>query len=193
MIRGTKNIVVILINNKNMDKDLEQKIKDEHTYQVLVDTSPDCIKLFDLEGNLLFINKGGLKEHNLESSEKAVADKWKAIETLVEEDRPKLLKAFEEAKKGNITDIEIRHTHEGANRDVCLETIAPVKDEAGNIIAIFGVSRDISYLKKIEKQLEEKILAVENMKVINEEWYQKMIDQEMEIMALKNKLGEKDF
>jgi PAS domain S-box-containing protein len=124
----------------NQDKNLEEE------YRVLVQTSPDCIKLFDLKGKIIFINKGGLKEHRLKNIEEA--KKWSYLNGIIKEDQGRFKKAMSDAKKGLTTTIEIRHTHKGSTRDVCMETITPVKDKDGKIYAIFGVSRDISEQKK---------------------------------------------
>jgi PAS domain S-box-containing protein len=121
----------------------------EAKYRTLVDTSPDCIKLFDLDGKLLFLSPGGLQEHGLKSIEEA--KKWDFMGSIIEEDREKFKAAFLGALEGKISTQEIRHTAEGANREVCLVTIAPVKSENGEVISVFGVSRDISDIKTLER------------------------------------------
>lgn len=127
----------------------------EEKFRVLTETSPDCIKLFDIKGNLLYINPGGLKEHGLKNLKEALNKNWLAVETLVEEDKAKFSKALKDAAKGKVSVIEIRHTKDGSDREVCLETMAPVKDDSNKIIGIFGVSRDISGSKQIERELKK--------------------------------------
>jgi len=124
----------------------------EERYEALVETSPDCIKLFDLHGKLLYINKGGLDEHRLRNLEEAY--KWDYLSGVIEEDRAKFQAAFKDAVLGRGSTIEIRHTVEGSVREACLETMAPVKDSNGEIVNIFGVSRDITEIKKLEKAKE---------------------------------------
>ncbi|MEW5895078.1 MAG: ATP-binding protein [Candidatus Omnitrophota bacterium] len=115
----------------------------------LIETSPDCIKLFDDQGKLVFINKGGLEEHNLKDLEEAL--RWSYLDGIIEEDREVFKQAFQAARNGEIRTIEIRHTKEGSNRKVCLETMAPVLDENGKVNNVFGVSRDISDRKEFER------------------------------------------
>lgn len=138
-----------------MDDNEFKKNNIKEKFRVLTETSPDCIKLFDTNGKLLYINPGGLKEHNLKSLEDALDKDWQAIETLIETDKLKFKKAFEDALEDKISTIEIEHTKDGSIRDFCLETIAPVKDNGGNIVGVFGVSRDITELKKIQNDLNE--------------------------------------
>ncbi|OGF27688.1 hypothetical protein A2303_00465 [Candidatus Falkowbacteria bacterium RIFOXYB2_FULL_47_14] len=125
----------------------------EEKYKALAETSPDCIKLFDPEGRLLYINKAGLEEHGLKSIEEATD--WDYFGCMVEKDRGKFRKTFEKALAGETSTIEIEHTPEGANRDVCLETMTPVRNKKGEVEAVYGVSRDISDLKKFDRAKTE--------------------------------------
>lgn len=137
---------------------IEQLLKDsEARYKTVVETSPDCVKLFDLGGNLIFINQGGLKEHGLKNLKEA--KKWNFWSSVVEDDRDKLRAAFARAANGKAGTLEVRHTPEGSDREVCLLTLSPVKNEKGETISVFGVSRDISEIKKID-QAKTEFLAI---------------------------------
>jgi len=172
-------------------------------YKALVETSPDCIKLFDTNGNLLYINPAGIEEHNLKNLKNAINSGWNITDSVIEEDKLKIKKAFEKAIKNNKTSIiEIRHTEEGSDRDVCLETITPVNDDKGKLIGIFGVSRDISKTKKIEKifidsekklKKEVGIRTKELMKKIGElERINKaMVERELKMIELKKEISKK--
>lgn len=171
-------------------------------FKVLTETSPDCIKLFDINGKLLYINPGGLAEHNLKNLDEAINKNWLAIETVIEEDREKFKDALSDAAaSGKISSIEIRHTKEGSDREVCLETVAPVKDSNGKIIGIFGVSRDVSELKKIENELNEAKKGLEekvnertkelNIKLEELEKTNKIImGRELRMIELKNRISD---
>ncbi|HBM45396.1 MAG: hypothetical protein UT05_C0013G0013 [Parcubacteria group bacterium GW2011_GWF2_38_76] len=135
---------------KKAEKDLQESMG---KYKSLVESSVDCIKFFDKQGDLIFINNGGRKEHNLINEDDT--KNFKAIDTIIEEDKSKFIKAFEEAKKGISSEIEIRHTKEGSNREFCLETISPVKDSTQNIIGILGVARDLTEHKKSTEAIRE--------------------------------------
>ncbi len=127
----------------------------EKKYKILTEENPDCIKIFDTKGNLLYINKGGLKEHGFKSLKEMSKKKWDIKESIVEEDRIKFKKAIERANKGKSTIIEINHIPIYSNREACSELITPIKNEAGKIVNILGISRDITGIKNIEGELEK--------------------------------------
>lgn len=133
---------------------IEEEIKtSEEKYRILTESSLDCIKIFDIDGNLLFINKGGLREHGLKTAEEAKKIGWKAVESVVPEDQVKFTKALRDAKNGKVSVIEIKHTEKGSVRKYCEETVLPARDMNNKITSIFGISRDISSRKKTEEKL----------------------------------------
>jgi len=170
-------------------------------YKVLIETSPDCMKLFDIDGNLIYINPAGVKENYLTSLEEALSSKWNIIDSVVDEDKPKVKKAFQEAVNNRkTTSLEIRHVENTSNREVCLETIIPIESE-GKLIGVFGVCRDITKIKKMEKdllnskiELEKKVedrtkeLAekINELKKINEI----MTGREIKMIELKKQIEE---
>jgi len=141
--------------NKSMFDKITGKdlVGTEEMFHALINSSPDCIKLFDLEGNLFYINKGGLREHRLVSVEDALEKKWQALGTIIEADKEKFTLALKDAARGKTTTIEIAHTREGSTREVCSEIIAPIEDSSGQVVAVFGISRDITEVKRIEAEL----------------------------------------
>lgn len=181
-IKADDEIGILAQEFNKMTASLKQKsdelIKNKEKYRVLVQTSPDCIKLFNLNGKILFINEGGLKEHRLKDFEEA--KKWDYMGGVIKEDQEKFKKAIKDATEGKTTTIEIRHTHEGSIRNACLETIAPVKNEKGEIYAVFGVSRDITEKNKTEEELRRF-----NKLAIDREL--KMIELKQKIKDLENK------
>lgn len=145
-IKSLLGVTRDITENKKSENVLREQ---REMYNALVQSSPDCIKLFDLQGKLKFINNAGLAEHRMKSVAEAV--RRGVVETIDPNDQPKFVKALAAAKRGKTTTIEIHHTKQGSTRDFCLETMVPVKNERGNITAIFGVSRDISDQKQAEK------------------------------------------
>ncbi len=141
---------LIYINIRESKKTEKALQKSEEKYRLLTELSPDCIKTFDLKGNLLFINKAGIKEHKLGSLEKALRTKWKIKDTLVSEDLEKFKKAFARALKGKNSVIEVRHTEKGSIRKFCSESISPIKNNQGEVTAIFCSSRDITEERELD-------------------------------------------
>ena len=108
--------------------------------------------MFDKDGKLVYMNSGGLKEHRFRNIEEA--KQCDLLKGILAEDRAKFTEAFQKAKEGRSTTIEIRHTREGSVREACLETLVPVSDANGEFAYVFGVSRDISHLKELERTRE---------------------------------------
>lgn len=133
-------------------KKAEEEVKtSEEKFKALVESSPDCIKLFATTGKLLYMSPSGLKEHRLKSPTDAIG--WDYRSSVVKSQRPAIIKAFTGAVSGETVTLEVDHVPEKATRECCLVTFAPVKDKNGQVIAVYGVSRDLTVLKKAQKHI----------------------------------------
>ncbi|PIR74728.1 MAG: hypothetical protein COU35_00990 [Candidatus Magasanikbacteria bacterium CG10_big_fil_rev_8_21_14_0_10_47_10] len=140
LIRERENILYDLANSQ------------AEKYKAVTDSSPDCIKLFDLNGKLQFISKSGIEEHFLKKDEIAAFD---PLTTIVPKDQAKFKKAFEKALLGTMSAVVIRHTKKGSNREVCEERVFPIRGAKGTVEGVYAVSRDISEKLKKERQIVE--------------------------------------
>lgn len=200
----SKQIESICERKKNQEIIKESELR----YRTLTESSPDCIKLIDTKGHIIFINQGGLNEHKLKSLEDAKKKKWKPINTLIKKDQPKFQKAFQNALNGKTTTILLKHTKKGACRSICFETMVPVRDTNNNIVSIFVVSRDFSAQKKLEediikshKELEERVEErTAELKKAKDELQEKVhalerfsnlaVGRELKMIELKEKIKE---
>lgn len=181
-----KGFLQATVRDITFQKNIENKLKEnERKYRLLTENSSDCIKLFDLQGNLLFMNNGGKKEHFLDID--ADIKNFKIIDTISDEDKPKFKEFFEKAKNGISSVVELRHTKEGASREICSEMFQPVTDDGGKVVGVFGVSRDITKIKKVEEDLYSKIVDLEKINKFLVGRELKMIELKKEIEALKAK------
>ncbi|HUX35489.1 MAG TPA: PAS domain S-box protein [Candidatus Paceibacterota bacterium] len=138
---------------KKAEEDLQRQ---EALFDTLAQYSPDCIKLFDTKGNLLFMNNGGLKEHGYKNLEEAIKNGMNGtVKTMFPDSSKAFKKAFDAAVGGKADSIEVHHFKEGSNREFCLESITPVRDAGGEISGILAISRDITERKKAEEALRE--------------------------------------
>jgi PAS domain S-box-containing protein len=154
--------------------------ENEILFSTLAQSSPDCIKLFDVEGKLVFINKGGMEEHGYKDLEES----QNFLESMVPESQASFKKAFGAAlNHGDVVSVEIQHTTGGSNREFCLESVTPVRDANGVITGVLGISRDITLRKKMEEELQERISDLEKSNKL-------MVGRELKMMELKNEIEE---
>lgn len=140
-------------------------IDSEEKYRTLAESSPDCIKLFGLDGRLLYMNKGGLKEHRLKNLNEALKKNWSAKDSIENDYHEAFAEALEYAKKGKSSKLEIKHNPKYSIRGICLESIVPVKDNKGNVTNIFAISHDITDIKQAEAKIldsQQKLTATLN-------------------------------
>lgn len=63
-------VVLPLVKENQIREKLEKKLRaSEERYKSLAETSPDCIKLFDMDRKLIYMNSGGLREHRVRDIE----------------------------------------------------------------------------------------------------------------------------
>ncbi|KKU79166.1 MAG: PAS/PAC sensor signal transduction histidine kinase [Parcubacteria group bacterium GW2011_GWA2_47_7] len=168
------------VRDISQQKKIENQLREnEEKYRLLTEMSPDCIKLLDLEGNILYINKAGVTEHSL-GNEKDKKD-FKLTDSIIENDKSKFIDAFEQAKKGIISVLEIQHTKEGSNRETCLETFQPITGSDGIISSIFVVGKDLTSIKHSSDELQNKVNELEKMNTF-------MMGRELRIIELKNEI-----
>jgi diguanylate cyclase (GGDEF)-like protein/PAS domain S-box-containing protein len=128
----------------------------ENFLQTIIETEPDCVKLLASDGTLLKINKAGLAMVEADSLEEV---RGKCLYPLVAlEHRAAFEKLTEDVFKGKGGKLEFEiFGLRGGHR--WLETHAvPLRDEKREIIALLGITRDITEKRQIEEQL--RILSV---------------------------------
>lgn len=144
-------------------RDISDRVKIEYAlkeselkYRTLTESSPDCVKMFDLKGNLLYMNRGGLREHRLSSLKSALSKNWSAADSIDLEYHGEFTKALKRATTlGKTSSFEIKHDPKYSTRGTCLETVVPIKDIRGKVVSVFAISRDITDMKKTEEDLRD--------------------------------------
>jgi PAS domain S-box-containing protein len=127
----------------------------------LLDSSPDCVELLDLDGRIVFVNDHGLRlferDHFDEIKGKIWRDLWPASM------QERIDKAIADAISGaNVRFSGLCPTRSGQPKwwDVAIN---PIHDASGSIKGLMSVSRDISSQKFAEKALrisEERFRAL---------------------------------
>ncbi|MDP2750332.1 MAG: PAS domain S-box protein [Nanoarchaeota archaeon] len=158
---GGKKFLQATVRDISESKKLEKE-REESTakFKALMEFSPDCIKLFDINRKLVYMSPGGLREHMLKKAEDAIG--WDYLGSIVDEQKQEVKDAFNRALNGEIVSIDIKHLREKATREWCNLSLFPMRDADGKIKHIFGVSRDITQKKKAEDELKKKTAIIEH-------------------------------
>jgi PAS domain S-box-containing protein len=133
-------------------KQTERILKEsEEKYKLLVETSNDMIFTVDLKGNFLFANKAFKK--NLGYSKKEIK-KINGFKLVHPEDMSSVTKQFAQLVEGKKVDnMEYRYKAKNGSYIHILNNASPIFGPQGNVIAAFGIARNISQRKKMEEEL----------------------------------------
>ena len=153
-VRSGKDKILSIVRDVTDQKRTEEALRASVEFNnSIIQSSDDCIKILDLEGNLEYINARGhelLEMGNESFIGQPLPDFWP------EEDQQKLKVEFEKARSGGIG----RHTGrcktvKGTNRwwDVL---ISPIMNANGLVDRLLVVSRDITRQKLADEKLLHK-------------------------------------
>ena len=125
--------------------------KNQEFTRRIIESSSDCIKVLDLQGNLLSMSAGGQKLLEIEDMapylNTSFVDFWKG------EERKGCLEAIAKAKHGD-TGLFYGYFETVKGKPKWWEVIVtPIKDADGSIERLLAVSRDITERKKSEEEL----------------------------------------
>ncbi|MDO8429758.1 MAG: PAS domain S-box protein [bacterium] len=119
----------------------------------LIENTPLCIKVFDVKGTLLFINKGGREEHFLKDTDDVGKFNW--LGTVKKEYQPEMKRIFDSVLRGGYGEIDFEHTPESSKHAWCHGIISPLKDKDGNIKRILFYSNNITNRRAQEGAVRE--------------------------------------
>lgn len=133
--------------------------KSENMLQAIIDAEPECVKLIDIDANLIFMNRAGLDMIEVESLDDV---KGKCVCPIVttecRDDFMALTRRVFSGESGTLTFGMVGFK----GRRLVLETHAvPFRDETGRIIALLGVTRDVTSQKEAEQKIEQSLLEKE--------------------------------
>ncbi len=177
----------IKISAESSDKpqDLNEELE---SYRQLVETTPLCIKVFDAAGKLIFINKGGRKEHSIKDTDDI--SKWDWVASVKKEYQPAALEAFKKGINGETAHVTFEHTPEGSDHQWCEGLISPIKDANGKVKSVLFYSLDASAKKAAEAELAQKAKDLQTRNEELENMNKLMVDRELKMVELKGKIKE---
>jgi len=131
----------------------------ERFLKAIIDSEPECIKMLDADCNLLLMNKAGLEIIEADSFEQV---KGQCVCTLITEPhRDSFFALTKQVFQGIPGTLEFE-TIGLKGHHVWLETHAvPFCNEQGKIVALLGITRNITGSKQAEKDLHQAKIAAE--------------------------------
>ncbi|TFI57771.1 EAL domain-containing protein [Sphingomonas parva] len=115
----------------------------------ILDASPDCIKLLDADGRILFVNPLGPAAVDLDDKMQLIGRRW--VNFLLPETAQIAADALDRARGGETVNFTMPHpTHKGRPKwwDI---VVTPVKGAEGARIVV--VARDVTHQKQSEEQV----------------------------------------
>ncbi|MBI5074006.1 MAG: PAS domain S-box protein [Nitrospirae bacterium] len=137
-------------------KEAEAALRDrEKLLRTIVESEPECVKLLSRDGELIMMNPAGLAMLDAESLD---AVKGHSIAALVNaEFREPFRRLTEEVFQGRSGKLQFIATG-FKGRQLWLDTHAvPLRNEDDEIIALLGITRDITDRKRDEESLERQL------------------------------------
>ena len=171
--------------------------KSEQYLSAIIENEPECVKLLSRDGSLIMMNPAGLAMIEADSIERV---KGQDVCSLVAAPyRDAFRKVIEDIFAGRNSKMEFEAVGL-KGRKLWLATHAvPLRDETGNIIALLGITRDMTAWKTAEEELrrahdglEEKVkVRTEVLKKLNEQMEVKSRSLEELNSALKVLLAQR--
>ncbi len=127
--------------------------KSERFLQTVIDTEPECVKLVARDGSLITMNPAGLAMLEADSLDLI---KGKIIySSVVPEYRDAFIKLTEDVFTGKSGNLEFK-VKGFKGKEIWLEThAAPLRNEKNEIMALLGITRDVTRRKLAEEALKE--------------------------------------
>jgi len=129
---------------------------DESFQARLIEGSPDCIKVLDLDGRLLSMNAGGMAVLEICDLKPLVGTSW--IDFWQGEDRTAARAAVEAARAGNIGRFVGFFPTTQTQRPMWFHVVvSAIVDQSGQVERLLASSRDVTDLQKKHIESEERL------------------------------------
>lgn len=144
-----------------MNNTLEHSVSGDFFNPWMFESSPDCIKLLDLQGRLLTMNQNGLCAMEIENFSKLHLIPWTSL--WPSESQHAIESALLAAQSGSQSRLSA-YCPTAKGTDKWWEiTVTPVRDSQGAVAQILAVSRDITALHLAEEEQRETVARLQFM------------------------------
>lgn len=148
MLEFVSSQVAKVIDRKRTEQVLRES---EYRLRSIIENEPECVKLVSADGTLLQINPAGLKMLEADSYDAVVGHSvYPFVATEHREAfRDMLVKVF----RGENASLEFQIVGlKGTYRWMDMHAV-PLRDDRGNIVAMLGITRDMTEKRQLEAQL----------------------------------------
>ena len=159
---GEENAFIALYDITDRKRAEEELWKSDELKKRIIESSVDCIKLLDLQGNLLFMSKGGQETLEIDDLEPLLNKSW--INYWKGADHKAAIDAISIAKKGSIGTFQGFCQIMKDNPKWWDVVISPIYGSDGKVEQLLAISRNITKSKMYEETLVE---ARHNAEVAN--------------------------
>ncbi|KAA2234744.1 PAS domain-containing sensor histidine kinase [Salinarimonas soli] len=186
---GTVIGSILTVQDVSERKRAEIALRESEAFlRSVLNSSPDCVKVVDLDGHLVFMNGPGLCVMEIDDfsciQNKAWADLWPV------EAGERINLAVAEARQGRTTRFSaFCPTAKGTPRwwEVA---VSPVMGAEGQVVSVLSVSRDVTEKKRQEDALEAALARnADILESINDYYY--ALDPEWRFTAVNRKVEER--
>ena len=150
---GNPNLFMAVVRDITERKSIEKALKEsEEQYRMLVETSPDSISVFDLNGNLIMSNPATYEVYgNGEKVELIGESIFNFIQT---QDKKRVAKEIEEViKTGNLKKGDYKIVNKEGKIFFVETSVSLIKDADGVSKGLMAITRDVTKRKKMENDL----------------------------------------
>lgn len=152
--RGKAYQYITIRYNITSRKKMEEALrKSEEKYRLITENLSDLIAKIDKDGNLMYVSPSYKKFLEIDLSEELESSNF--FEWVYKEDIKYVIKTIENiiTQKNNALQLEFRIHNKKKNFIETETKINPILDEAGNVVSLVLVIRDITERKRNEKKI----------------------------------------
>ena len=141
----------------------------QERFRSVIETSPEAIALFDLDGLILIANREAARFAGYGTVEELLAKKTNAFNIVAEEDRPKAHHTIEKLLDvGILRDLELAMMSVDGVRRPTEVSLSLSRDPQGAPQAVVAIFKDISRRKQEEAELAHEAERIESLLTLNQ-------------------------